>query len=586
MKDIIPHILKKEFTIPKEQTLKTAMGRFSPTEKVLFTILAALFIISAIILLWRVNERFLVEVPATGGSLSEGVIGAPRFINPVIAIGDAERDLTELVYSGLLKAEPGGILSPDLAKNYTISDDGLIYTFTLKENLVFHDGTPLTADDVKFTIDEIQDPSLHSPKRANWDGVTVEVLNPLQVRFTLKKPYSPFIENATIGILPKHIWKNVRPEEFAFSQFNIEPIGSGPYKIVSVSRDSGGLIQAYQLSAFKKYILGEPYISTLNIKFYPNEKSLIGAYGNGDIDSMNGILPLEAQELKDQGARVETVALPRVFGVFFNQNNIPAFVDVHVRKALDLAIPKEEIVKNVLLGYGTEIDGPIPPGGIIGSATTTRLTAEERLKQATAMLADAGWTVNENGILQKKTKKDTQLLQFSLATSNAPELKATADIVRAAWAKLGVNVTVKVFDTGDLNQNIIRPRKYDALLFGEIVGRDLDLFAFWHSSQRNDPGLNIAMYVNSKADKLLEDARKTSNLDERIAKYQEFENILSQETPAAFTYSPSFIYIVPKSVKGFSIGEITTPADRFATISKWYINTDHVWKIFVNNDNN
>ncbi len=585
MKDIIPHILKKEFEVPKEKVLAGAVSRFSPTEKVIFAVLAGVLILSTAVMLWRVNQSFLIDVPAEGGSLYEGIIGTPRFINPVIALGDAERTLTSLVYSGLLKAEPGGNLIPDLAKSYTVSENGLIYTFTLKDNILFHDGTPVTADDIEFTIGRTQDPTIKSPRRANWEGVAVEKLGEKQIRFILKKPYSPFIENATIGILPKHIWKNVSPDEFAFSQFNIEPVGSGPYKVASIGRDSGGLIQSYDLVPFAKYALGKAYISHLFVRFYPNEKDLVTAYENGSIGSLNGIAPEEAAALKAKGARVETAPLPRVFAVFFNQNNAPIFADAEVRRALDAAVPKEEIVEGVLYGYGTKIDGPIPPGGLSGmSATSTaRLSPEERISEAKKILEKDGWVANADGILEKKTKKESRLLKFSLATSNAPELKRAAEIIKNSWEKLGVSVTIKVFDTGDLNQNIIRPRKYDALLFGEIIGRDLDLFAFWHSSQRNDPGLNIAMYVNSKVDKLLEDARATADFDERLSKYRQFEEIIRQETPAVFTYSPEFIYILPKDIKGFTFGQITTPGDRFASVNKWYINTDQVWKVFVDN---
>ncbi|MSR71256.1 MAG: hypothetical protein EXS50_01090 [Candidatus Taylorbacteria bacterium] len=584
MKDIISYIFKKEFKIPHEEKLRSAITRFSATEKVIFTVLFIILTLSTVSLLWHINKLFLVEVPAEGGSLSEGIIGSPRFINPVIALGDAERSLTSLVYSGLLKAAPNGTLVPDLAKNYTVSDDGLVYTFTLKDELTFHDGTPVTTDDIEFTIARIEDSAIKSPKRANWDGVTLEKLNSKQIKFTLKKPYSPFIENTTVGILPKHIWKNVSADEFAFSEFNIEPIGSGPYKVTSIVRNSGGLIQSYDLIPFSKYALNKAYISHLYIKFYSSEKDLIVAYKNGDIESLNGIAPEEAKILKANGARIETTPLPRVFAVFFNQNNVPVFADQAVREALNSVVPRKKIVNEVLADFGTEINGPIPPGSISENTTNNNvsLETEEMTTKALKILANDGWTKDDKGILSKKVKKETLYLTFSLATSNAPELKKTAEILKKTWEKLGASVTIKIFDTGDLNQNIIRPRKYDALLFGEIIGRDLDLFAFWHSSQRNDPGLNIAMYVNSKADKILDEARSITDFNTRISKYHQFENIIKQETPAIFLYSPDFIYIIPEDIKGFSVGQITTPGDRFINVNKWYRNTDEVWKIFNN----
>ncbi|NDE68084.1 hypothetical protein EB052_00590, partial [bacterium] len=171
-----------------------------------------------------------------------------------------------------------------------------------------------------------------------------------------------------------------------------------------------------------------------------------------------------------------------------------------------------------------------------------------------------------------------QSLQFSIATADAPELKQTAEFVRQEWRSIGVDVTVKVFESGDLTQDIIRQRKYDALLFGEVIGKDLDLYAFWHSSQRIAPGLNLSMYVNAKTDKLLEDARKTSDESIRLSKYAEFESLVKADIPAIFLYSPNFIYIVPERLRGLSLNQVTTAWDRWNDVNEWYITTDSVWK--------
>jgi len=587
MKNFLKKIFTKEFITPGDRGLRNLTRNFSPTEKVLFSLFVIVFGLSTLFLVWNVNQSFLVEIPASGGALVEGIVGTPRFINPVLAQGDADRDLSALVYSGLLKGEEGGRLVPDLATSYAISDDGLVYTFMLRDDIFFHDGTPVTTDDVEFTVQKAQDAAIKSPKRANWDGIVIEKVGPKQIRFLLKSPYAPFIENTTLGILPKHIWKNVDADQFAFSQFNIEPLGSGPFEVSNIRRNSGGLPQYYEFMPFKHYALGKPYITHLTIKFFSNEKALITAYESGDIESLNSLTPSEASVLEEKGARVETSPLPRVFGVFFNQNQKVLFANAAVREALNIVIPRARIVQEVLKGYGTEIDGPIPPGGILGSThevVDENMDDVTRREKALATLTNDGWKKNERGMMERTTKTGTEMLSFSLSTSNAPELKNAAEILREEWAKLGAEVSVKVFETGDLNQTIIRPRKYDALLFGEIIGRDLDLFAFWHSSQRNDPGLNIALYVNSKADKLLTEARTLSDPHERVLRYEKLEEMIRADVPAAFTYSPDFIYIIPEKIKGFSLGQITTPGDRFMNIHHWYINTDKVWKVFVKNE--
>ena len=587
MKDIYRKLTQRIFSVPKEEYIKQNIETFSPSERMLFFALIIIFIGSVVLTLSNLNNFFLVEVPAHGGSIKEGVVGSPRFINPILATSDTDRDLTALVYSGLMKATPSDELIKDMAESYTISEDGFTYDFVLKDDMFFHDGTKITADDVIFTVQKAQDASLKSPKRASWDGVTVEKIDDKHIRFILKQPYAPFLENTTLGILPKHIWAKAGTEQFSFSKFNTDPIGSGPYKIKNIKYNSGGTPEFYELKSFNKYALGEPFISKIKIVFYPSETSLLKSYKDGKIESINSISPNRLSELAKSGANIERSPLPRVFGVFFNQNESLIFSNIEVRKALNIALDKNKIVEEVLGGYGVEIDGPIPPGLLKQTKkevfNKNRINKEKRKDLAKEMLSNNGWKFDEDlGIWEKKTKKETYQLRFSLSTSDTPELKAAAEIIAKEWEDIGVIVDLKIFEAGDLNQNVIRPRKYDALLFGEIISRELDLFAFWHSSQRNDPGLNIALYANITADKLLEDARRATDKDVMIKKYKEFEEEIDKDVPAIFAYSPDFIYIIPKYIKAFELGAAVTPAERFLNIHKWYIETDKVWNFFVN----
>ena len=561
------------------------MSSLSPKEQIIFILLAIAIIVSSFGLLWKLSQSFMVQVPAKGGSLTEGVVGTPRFINPLFAISDADRDVLTLVYSGLMRATSDGTLTTDLAKSYEVSKDGLKYTFVLKDNLVWQDGSPITVDDVIFTVQKAQDPSLRSVKRANWDGVTVEKINDKTVIFTLDRPYSPFLENTTMGILPKHIWKDIDSEQFGFSKFNIEPIGSGPYKITNIKKDNTGIPQYYDFVPFKKYALGEPYISKLRIKFYPNSDTLLESFNDGQVESINSISPESAEKITNNNIVIKSTPLPRVFGVFFNQNQAKIFTDKTVRKALNIATNKEKIVNEILYGYGTVMNSPIPPGALGYEKSTTNdefTSPEERVAYAKSLLEDDGWKFDdEKKVMIKKTKNSEKELSFSISTSEVPELKAVANELKEQWEKIGARVDVKIFEIGSLNQKIIRPRKYDALLFGEIVGRGSDLFAFWHSSQRLDPGLNIASYANIAADKLLENAREITSTKKRIEKYKLFQEEIKSDLPAVFLYSPDFIYVLPKKIHGVEINNATTPSERFLNISNWYIETNNVWKIFA-----
>ena len=567
------------------------IASFSHTERSVFFALVWVFIIGASASLYIINRNAMIEIPAKGGSYTEGIIGTPRFINPLLAISDADRDLTSLVYAGLMRATPSGELIPDLASSYTVSNDGLSYTFILRKNLTFSDGEPITAEDVVFTIEKAQDSSLKSPKRANWDSVTAQIQDEQTIVFTLPRAYAPFLENTTIGIMPKHIWGDATSEEFSFSEYNTIPVGSGPYVVNDIKRDKSGVPSYYDLKPFKHYALGEPYISDIRIRFYQDEASLITAFKKSEIDGVDAITPSVAKELTGAGARIERFPLPRVFGVFFNQDKAPLFTDKSVREALTISSDKKRIVDEVLFGYGTVLSGPIPPGSLGYMEQidpNASLTHEERLAKARLILEDAGWIWkgrdDGTGQWEKQEKKTTTVLSFSLATTNVPELKAVADMLVADWEALGIPVTLKVFDTGDLNQQVIRPREYDALLFGEIVGRDTDLFAFWHSSQRNDPGLNIALYANITADKLLETSRASSNIATRTEAYTQLVTEITDDTPAIFLYTPSFIYAVPKQIRGISIGSITTSSERFTDILSWHIETDTIWPIFADDD--
>jgi peptide/nickel transport system substrate-binding protein len=581
--------------MPTKDEIKKAVNTLSKKEYAAFLALFAVLIVSTMILVSKINNFFLQTVPASGGSLSEGIVGAPRFVNPVLALSDADKDMTALVYSGLMRKMGDGEIVPDLAEKYDISQDGLNYTFTLKKGLTFHDKKPLTADDVVFTINKVKDPNIKSPRKLNWEGVTATKIDDLTVEFALKQPYSSFLSNLTIGILPAHLWKDISPEEFSFAELNIKAVGSGPYKVSSVKNKSSGIPDYYQLQSFNNFALGKPFIDKLTVNFYPGEKDLIKALQGGSVEQAGAITPENAGALKDRGFRIETSVLPRIFGIFFNQNQSPLFADKSVVEAFEKVINKDEIVDKVLYGYGTAISSPIPKNmvsyesweGVAGGEnkpTDEELAATKKanIDAAVKILADDGWKLNADGVMEKAGKKKSLPtdLEFSLSTGDAPELTETADLIKADLESIGARVDLKIYDISSLNQDIIRPRKYDALLFGEIVNNEGDLFAFWHSSQRNDPGLNIAMYTNVKADKILEDSLGNLDPKTRLDKYAQFEREIEKDKPAIFIYSPEFVYVVASDIKGLIINKITNPADRFSEIYKWYRESDKIWKIF------
>lgn len=584
--------LTRERSLLHFSKLEGLLRSFSPAERLLLYVLSAALALSSLALLSGVNGAVSVLQPAHGGSYTEGIVEPPRFINPVLALSQSDEDLTQLVYSGLTRALPdlpasvssktSDSVIPDIAESYTVSPDGTTYTFTLRKNATFHDGTPVTSADVLFTIQTIQRPEIKSPRRADWEGVGVSAPNSRTVIFQLQHAYAPFLENTTIGILPKHLWSSVSAEEFPFNPLNTHPVGSGPYKVSSLQTDSTGAATSYALVSFDKFTLGVPYLSKINFLFYPNEEALIKAFNGGKIMSLASVTPTGLSSINLSDSVVMHIPLPRVFGVFFNQGHAPVLADASVRAALSAAIDKGAIVNSVLNGYGVALNGPIPPGVLKNptiSKPEAQLSAAARIAKARDILSKGGWTFDAKTHVWKKKK---QVLSLSLATSDSPELSATANKIAESWQAIGVVVNVKIYPLSELNTNIIRPRAYDAIFFGEVVGRSLDLFAFWHSSQRNDPGLNLAMYANSKTDTLLANARALTSRSDRENLYNSFSAIIAKDQPAIFLYSPEFIYVVPKQLNGIRLGALTTPSERFQNVYEWYTDTEHVWNFFTN----
>lgn len=565
--------------VEAEETLRS----LSYTGRALFMLFATLAVASAIGLLYLLNASLVVATPARGGSLTEGIIGSPRFINPILAVSDADRDLTTLVYSGLLKATPEGTYVPDLAQSYSVSPDGKTYTVTLRPDAIFQNGSPVTADDVLYTISKIEDPAIKSPLLPNWEGVSVEAPDEHTVVFELRSAYAPFIENLTLGIVPKSLWQGVTDDEFPFSDLNTNPVGSGPYRVSSIARTASGIPSAYELLANPAYTLGEPYLTHLTFQFYQSESALEDALRGGAVESASGISPADLAGLN---VNVRTAPLSRVFGVFFNQNQSEVLRDPAVRRALGDAIDRQDLINQVLGGYGTPLTGPVPPGLLPSATSSAPLAGSSTLPiLARQELLDSGWTLSA-GVLTKTTGKGasakTTALHFTLATADVPELRAAAEYLRQAWGAMGAQVDIAVYDQGDLSQNVIRPRKYDALLFGEVVGRELDLFAFWHSSQRNDPGLNIAGYANASVDKALESLRTATDEATRQQLLGQFQTQIAKDDPAIFLYAPDFVYSIPNDIAGVDLGFIETPSDRFLNVAKWHAQTDYVWPVFIN----
>ena len=443
----------------------------------------------------------------------------------------------------------------------------------LRSGIKWHDGEELTADDILYTIQVIQAPSYKSPLRANWLSVDVAAADRYTVTFALKKTYFGFLENLTLGILPKHIWENIAPENFLLADYNLAPIGSGPYSFFDSEKDSSGNMLSYELHAWKDYFDGTPYISKIIFHFYPDEVALIDAYKRKEILGISSVMPENLSRLEEyKSTRVYEINIPRIFAVFFNTTKNVALAHDEVREALNYATDRDAIIREVLSEKGQSAYTAFLPF-MAGYATDLARPSFD-IEKAQALLEDNGWKRGDDGIRSKNGAP----LDIELTVPDWPELTRTADMLKTEWREAGARVSVKVLGATDFQQNAIRPREYQALLFGEAALLDSDPYSFWHSSQKRDPGLNLALFDNKGADDILATLREELNPEKLREKYRAFQEILLAENPAIFLYSPTYLYVVNSTVKGIDIRSVDAGAFRLSNVKDWYISTERVKK--------
>lgn len=552
----------------------------SPQEKRAVFFLSFVIIFSGLFLLARVYLKITVPVPAVGGTYTEGMLKEPRNINPVFAAQDADRDFSRLVFSGLFTYSGRGELKPDLAQNYEISEDGKIYTIFLKNDVRWHDGEKFTADDVVFTLQMVQNPLYRSPLRTNWQGVSIEKMDDYTLKFTLKTPYSQIMENLTLGIIPKHLWQGVNPEQAPLHELNLKPVGSGPYKFSKLKQNKDGSLSSYKLIRNSDYHGEGPYLKSISFLFFKNTEDLMGEVRRNNID---GFGPVPPEEIGKTNGNQEmySINMPRIFGIFFNKQRAPLLEEKAIREAMAQALDKKEIASSVGSGGVIPADFALPAGSA-GSMDGIAMY-EFNPQKSRELLEKDGWKDEDgNGIMEKrkivKKKEEITELRFTLSTSDWPDLIKAAETVKTELEKAGIGINIEIKPFSDLEANVIRPRNFEILLFGHVYGYEPDPFAFWHSSQIKDPGLNIAFYADKDADKLLEEARRTTDKEARVRIYADFQKQLLKDLPAIFLYSQLYLYSLPADIKGVNLEKISLPADRFNEINLWYKKTRRVLK--------
>jgi peptide/nickel transport system substrate-binding protein len=603
--------------IPNSNQLKHLKKVLGAREKMWLRLAVLVLVASLLFLGIKFYREHLELSPIKGGSYSEGLVGYPKYINPLYNYNrDVDSDLSALIFSGLFKHDDAGKLSPDLATKWEMGADGKSYTITLRDNVKFHNGDKLIADDVVFTFEAIKNPDYDSPWRQMFLGAEIEKMDDQTVKFTLGESYAPFLELLTFGILPQNLWAPINPETANLADLNLKPIGSGPYKFKSLVKNKSGEIKEYDLEANSNYFQKEPYIGKLTLKFYPNTQEAVSALNDNSVDGLS-YLPHEnsTDVLAKNSINFHKLKMPRLTALFFNKKANLYLSDLNIKTALALALDKSKIVKEALSGDAQVIDGPILPDSFaynqdlkkynydLGAAEkllddsgwqkvtltaeeakrTVSITAEEAEKDGNlALHRDIAAYASSTGLeivgnWRVKTSKTKgvarQYLFISLTIVDTADNLKVAGEIKKLWEALGVKIDIKPVLANQAENDVIKSRNFEILLFSQVLGSDPDAYSFWHSSQAGEGGSNLADYRNTEVNTLLESARLTVDQESRIAKYKKFQEIVTKELPAIFLYSAYYNYPQNKQIKGFNKQVIANPADRFSGVADWYEKT-------------
>lgn len=611
----------KRRRVPSFGQLKYVSSFFTARERFVVVLSALAIAMSLVCVALFVYWQFVQPVPAQGGTYREAVVGTPLYINPILAsTNDVDLDLTRLMFAGLLRYDDQLQLQPDMAESWSISEDKKTYTFVLRTDVYWHDNQPVTADDVVFTVRSIQDPALNSPLQLSFQGVTVEALNEHTVRLALPEPFAPFASVLTTGILPAHIWSGIPTSTMRLAEANVKPIGNGPWKFEKLEKDKQGNLYSYTLIPSDAWYGNQPFVQSLSLRFFSDFNSAIDALNSKKVDGMSFVpRQLVSSITNTQNYKTFHLQLPQYTALFFNNKNNSALKDKTVRQAIAYSIDRQRLIQDALDGLGTIVNGPLLPGmggyeelegypfnpieaqrlletaGWKAVSVDDYIKAErERLKKEAAATAAAiveGETtestetlavpeepVIDTGNQAVFRQKDNAFLSLRLTTVDQPENKRAAELLMNALQTIGFKVELDIVSVTALTNTVLPERKYEALLYGQILNGTPDLYPFWHSSQIEYPGLNLANYADKDGDKLLTQARATTSDSERADLYKQFVKLLDKDTTSVFLYSPQYTYLLPAKMKGFDLERIGIPADRFIGNEAWYLKTQNEFR--------
>jgi peptide/nickel transport system substrate-binding protein len=504
------------------------------------------------------------EAPRPGGTYVEGVVGQVGSLNPLFGEATAgPNDLDALLFEPLVRVLPTGTVQGRLASHWEVSPDGRSYTFTLRPDARWSDGTLLTADDVVFTVRTVQDPLFPGALlNQSWKDIIATAVDPGHVRFALPGHNAGFLANLELlDIVPAHLLAGKAMAELASASPNLNPVGTGPFRMVSTQGDR------IQLER-NPFAWRRPWLESVTIRSFPSQAAALDALDRGQIDGLANLTPSGvAQEKANTQVKVLTSSTYQYAELIFNlKTDEPYFQDVRVRQAIAKAIDRTAIITDVLGGQAVLDDSPIPRSITWAYDSAAQQPAYDQIAAA-KLLDDAGWTL-VNGI---RTKGTTSLSFGLTVSSDVPPYERVAEKVASQLSQVGIVAEVRPVTTASLIHDYLNPRTFDIALTAFDNGPDPDVYSFWHSSQAHPGGFNFAgMKKNVFIDGDLEDGRNTLDLTARAKAYATFQEDFAKEIPAVFLYSPRYVMAVNRRIRGVRLDSAIEPDERYAYVSDWY----------------
>ncbi len=498
--------------------------------------------------------------PEPGGTFVEGIVGMVTNINPIFALDGPDAAAAKLIFNGLLYYDERGQLVNDLAENVEISEDGTRYTIRVRSDVQWHDGVAFTSEDVAFTFRAIAHPDTRSPLNTSWRDVTILTPDKQTVIFILPNPFSPFLNSLTTAIVPRHIL-----EPFGFSglrpaEFNQAPVGTGPFRFSRLD----SLKNEVTLVANDKYYRGRPKLDRFIIKTYPDYQIMSEAYSEGVLVAMVDQPFGDSSDPENQSSRsVHSVNISSTVFGFYN-NSRAALTDPAVRRALTVGIPRRQIVSSLNYQFSLS-NSPLLPSQLGYNHELVQPKYDQAAARQT--LEAAGWVAGSDGIRVKNGLR----LGLSLVTQDSEEYRRLTEVLKTAWAELGVDTKVGLYPNDELQQSFVKTHDYDVLVYAIANGSDPDVFAYWHSTQATPPGFNLSEYKNAIADESLDAGRTRTNPELRKAKYKAFLEQWRNDLPAVALVQRQFLYVQHPNAVTFANENLIDTNDRFNNVELWTV---------------